>query len=189
MRLIITATLILVLAFAKASAQDFQGVATYQTQRHVDLKIDSTSGFTDDMQKTIQAQLKKQFQREYTLQFNAGESLYKEEDNLDTPQVAASSGFQIKVAGNTDILYKNTRDKRYTRQSDLLGKQFLVEDVLEKPEWKLENETKNIGQYTCFKATLTEEREERSFSNVNGENEEEVIDRVTLTFTPTAGGL
>ena len=177
--------IVAVFAFAKAYAQDFQGVATYQTQRHVELKMDSTSsGFDNEMQKTIQEQLRKQFQREYKLVFNANESVYKEEENLDKPQAPSTSGFQIQISGNTDILYKNTKEKNYVRQSELLGKQFLIKDELTPPEWKLEKETKNIGQYTCFKATLTEEIEERSFSSVNGEGEEEVnmVERVTTAW-------
>lgn len=176
--------LILVFAFAKAHAQNIQGVATYQTQRHVDIKMDSTSGMNDEMQKSIQEQLRKQFQKEYTLSFNDAAAIWKEEVALDKPQAPSTSGISIVLSGNSDILYQNIKDQTYTQQSDLMGKQFLVEDKLERPEWKLEKETKNIGQYTCFKATLTEEVEERSFKSVNGEGEEEVktVEKVTTAW-------
>ncbi|WP_299679434.1 GLPGLI family protein [uncultured Dokdonia sp.] len=176
--------LILVFAFAKAHAQNIQGVATYQTQRHVDIKMDSTSGMNDEIQKSIQEQLRKQFQKEYTLSFNDAAAIWKEEVALDKPQAPSTSGISIVLSGNSDILYQNIKDQTYTQQSDLMGKQFLVEDKLEKPEWKLEKETKNIGQYTCFKATLTEEVEERSFKSVNGEGEEEVktVEKVTTAW-------
>ena len=175
---------ILVFAFAKANAQGIQGVATYQTQRHVDIKMDSASGMNSEMQKMIQEQLRKQFQKEYKLTFNDAEAIWKEEASLDKPQAPSSSGFSIVLSGNSDILYQNIKDQNYTQQSDLMGKQFLVQDKLEKPEWKLEKETKNIGQYTCFKATLTEEVEERSFQSVNGEGEEEVkkVEKVTTAW-------
>ncbi len=175
---------ILVFAFAKAHSQNIQGVATYQTQRHVDIKMDSTSGMNDEMQKSIQEQLRKQFQKEYTLSFNDAAAIWKEEATLDKPQAPPSSGISIVISGNSDILYQNIKDQTYTQQSDLMGKQFLVEDKLEKPEWKLEKETKNIGQYTCFKATLTEEVEERSFHSVNGDGEEEVkmVEKVTTAW-------
>ncbi|WP_299208873.1 GLPGLI family protein [uncultured Dokdonia sp.] len=175
---------ILVFAFAKANSQSIQGVATYQTQRHVDIKMDSTSGMNDEMQKSIQEQLRKQFQKEYTLSFNEAEAIWKEEASLDKPQAPSSSGISIIVSGSSDVLYQNIKKQSYTQQSDLMGKQFLVEDTLKKPEWKLEKETKNIGQYTCFKATLTEETEERSFQSVNGEEGEEVekITKVTTAW-------
>lgn len=37
----------------------------------------------------------------------------------------------------------------------MFSKQFLIQDSIEAPQWKLEKETKNIGEYTCFKATFT----------------------------------
>jgi len=161
-----------------------QGVATYQTQRHVDIKMDSTSGMNNEMQKSIQEQLRKQFQKEYTLSFNGPEAIWKEEASLNKPQAPSSSGISIVLSGNSDILYQNIKEQSYTQQSELMGKQFLIEDTLEKPEWKLEKETKNIGQYTCFKATLTEEVEERSFQSVNGDEEEEVkkVTKVTTAW-------
>lgn len=170
MRNLILALLICVFAFAKATAQNLQGIATYQTQRHVELSLDSTSGMNSEMQKSIQEQLRKQFQRKYDLTFNKGEALWEEqEEDLDKPKAPSSSGMVIMLSGNRDIRYHNITDKTYTIQSDLMGKQFLIEDELEKPKWQLVKETKNIGQYTCFKATLTEENEEETFSNVNGE--------------------
>ena len=42
-------------------AQDFQGVATYKTQRKLDLKIDSTQVGGGEMQKQIMDMLKKEF--------------------------------------------------------------------------------------------------------------------------------
>lgn len=174
---------ILLFAFAKANSQSIQGVATYQTQRHVDIKMDSTSGMNDEMQKSIQEQLRKQFQKEYTLSFNGPEAIWKEEASLDKPQAPSSSGISIVLSGNSDILYQNIKEQSYTQQSELMGKQFLIEDTLEKPEWKLEKETKNIGQYTCFKATLTEEVEERSFQRINGEGGEEEVKKVTKVTT------
>jgi GLPGLI family protein len=177
--------LILVFAFAKANSQAIQGIATYQTQRHVDFKMDSTSGMGDEMQKMLQEQLRKQFQKEFKLTFNNVEAIWKEEVSLDKPQGPSSSGVSIVMSGmggDDYALYQNVAEKKYTEQNDLMGKQFLVQDILEKPEWKLEKETKNIGQYTCFKATLTEEIEERSFSSVNGEGEEE-IKKVTKVTT------
>ena len=53
-----------------------------------------------------------------------------------------------------DSTYKNSKENRFTNQSDLYGKIFLIKDALKQPEWQLEKETKNIGNYTCFKATF-----------------------------------
>ncbi|WP_298353793.1 GLPGLI family protein [uncultured Dokdonia sp.] len=159
--------LVMVCAFAKAYSQQVSGVATYQTQRHIEMKMDSTSGITSDIQKTLQEQLRKQFQKEYTLTFDGKKSLWKENATLDKPQAPSSSGIQIQVSTSNDELFNNIEEQSFTNKTNLMGKDFLIEDSLKKPEWKLEKEIKNIGQYTCFKATLTEEKE--TINMVNGE--------------------
>ncbi len=137
------------------SAQDFKGIATYKSQRKMDIQIDSTH-MDDEMQQQMMAMLKKQFEKEYSLEFTKNESLYKEAENLDKPTGGNTSGIQIEMigAGEGDVLYKNLAENRHATQSNLFGKIFLIKDTLDQPEWKLEKETKNIGEYTCFKATF-----------------------------------
>ncbi|WP_237332476.1 GLPGLI family protein [Zobellia amurskyensis] len=50
-------------------------------------------------------------------------------------------------------LYKNIKEEQYLVKNDLFGKIFLIDDKLEKLDWKLESETRQIGNYTAFKAT------------------------------------
>ncbi|MBE15322.1 MAG: GLPGLI family protein [Cytophagaceae bacterium] len=179
MKNIIIALLLSVFAFAKAYTQNIEGIATYQTQRHVEMKLDSSSGMTDEMHKSIQEQLRKQFQRKYDLTFKGSQALWQQQpEELAKPQAPSSGGMVITVSASKDVLFQDIAAKKYTQQSDLMGKLFLIEDKLEKPEWKLEKETKNIGQYTCFKATLEEEQEERSTEIVDGESK-------TVTKTTT----
>ncbi len=142
---------------AFVQAQDFQGVATYKTMRAVDVKMDSTSnsGMSKDMHKQMAEMLKKQFQKTFTLTFNKEASIYKEDESLSPPQVGGSD-VMIKVVGaggGSDILYKNTKDGRFADKKDTMGKIFLVKDSLTPIKWQLENETKFIGEYQCFKAT------------------------------------
>lgn len=156
MKILLYITIALSLFFTSLlSAQDFKGIATYKSQRKMDIKLDSTK-MNDEMHLQMMAMLKKQFEKEYTLEFNNNESLYKEAESLDKPTGASSSGIQIELmgSGEGDVLYKNLAENRYASQSDLFGKIFLINDTLEQPEWKLEKETKNIGEYTCFKATF-----------------------------------
>tara|TARA_B100000809_G_scaffold249289_1_gene280385 strand:+ start:3762 stop:4613 length:852 start_codon:yes stop_codon:yes gene_type:complete len=155
MKTLLSATLIISLLFTNLIlSQDFKGKATYKSQRKMNVEMDSTH-MNDEMQKQMMAMLKKQFEKEYILDFNNDESLYKEVVNLDKPTGVSSGGMQLVIAGNGagDLLYKNLNENRYANQSDLLGKIFLIQDELKQPEWTLEKETKNIGQYTCFKAT------------------------------------
>lgn len=184
--------LALTLFVSRVNAQDFQGLATYKSQRKVDIKLDSTQ-VNSEMHQQMLEMLKKQFEKTYNLSFNREESVYKEEEALAPPQ---PSGMQVVVAiaGGSDILYKNTKDQRYTNQNDLFGKIFLIKDKLKPIEWQLESETKNIGEYTCFKATTTREREKRTGGisinrekDLNAENEKapemETIS-ITAWYTP-----
>lgn len=164
MKIHLTLTLLLSLWITSLFAQDFRGTATYKTDRKFDLKMDSTE-VSSEIQEQLAAQLKKQFQREYTLNFNSDASIYKEVEKLDQPAPAASGGINIVVAGNTDVLYRNIKNDEYVRETEIMGKEFLIKDTPEKLDWKLEKESKNIGEYTCFKATLTEEVTEQTFDS------------------------
>lgn len=193
MKTLFTLSLIATIFFTSImSAQDFKGIATYKTQRKMNIQMDSTH-MNDDMQKQMMALLKKQFEKEFSLEFNNNESVYKEVESLDKPTGGGNSGMQIVVAGSGagDKLYKNIDENRYTNQSDLFGKLFLIQDDLEQPKWELGKETKNIGQYTCFKATY--KRMVRSSGmmtmSVNSEEEEkepeikEIEQMVTAWYT------
>jgi GLPGLI family protein len=173
-------------------AQDFQGVATYKTSMKMDFKMDSLAqgqGINKEMQEKLSAMLQKQFQKEYKLTFTASESIYKEEEKLAAPN-PQNGNMTIMVMGSSqsDVLYKNTKEKRYAHEQELLGKKFLVEDTLEDKGWKLESDTKFIGQYTCYKATRTIEVENMtSFSVGSDEKEPEVKKEkrtVTAWYTP-----
>ena len=66
------------------------------------------------------------------------------------------------------------KENTFTSQNEVFGKVFLIEDELEKRDWVLTNETKNIGQYTCYKATMTREQEVvQTRISVNGDNDVE----------------
>ena len=180
------------------NAQDFQGIATYKThtKMDLDLKMDSTK-VNDQLQKLIMEQMEKQFQKTYQLSFNKEESLYKVEESLDAPQ-KASDGVEVSFefsgfGGDSDVLYKNTKTQKYSEQKDIYGKMFLVKDELQKKDWKLESETKYIGEYQCYKATYTKQVpdvENIDFSNASGIDEipesklkmKDVI--VTAWYTP-----
>lgn len=130
--------------------QEFHGIATYKSYRKVDLKMRHDK-MSDDMQKRIQEQLRQQFQQEYILKFNGHESEYKKEEKLDKPN-PLQSNLVIRVSDDSGITYKNVKENRYTEKKEIFGKIFLIQDTLINPKWQLKGETKNIGEYTCFKA-------------------------------------
>jgi len=172
---------IALLIIGQLCAQNIKGIATYKTDRKVSLQMDSTQ-MDSDMQAQMAAMLRKQFQKEFTLQFNATESLYEENESLAAPAPAANGGMNIIVSGSTDLLYRNTKEKTFVNETEIMSKAFLIQDELEKPDWKLEKETKNIGNYTCFKATFTREVTEQTFNSANDSLVEVKKDRVTTAW-------
>ena len=191
--LIRTLVIALMSTVVSLHAQDFQGVATYKTQRKIDIKMDSTQ-VDSEMQSKMMEMMKKQFQKTFQLTFNKEESIYKQEEELDKPQVAGGE-FQVVMiggGGGSDVLYKNTKDQRFAEQVDTYGKIFLVKDEIEKIEWKLGSETKYIGEYPCYKATYTKMvPKPREFVNTDADEEidldaePEMEERtVTAWYTP-----
>ncbi len=191
MKTLLSISLILSMFFCSSLlSQDLKGIATYKTQRKVEVALDSTN-MDDAMRGQVMAMLKKQFEKEYELEFTATESIYKEVEKLEAPGTGASFvQMQVVSSGDSgDILYKNLDENRFTSQNEVFSKQFLIQDPIEKREWKLEKETKNIGEYTCFKATykrmVNVVNSVRS-SDDDSEEPEEIEEEQTVTawYTP-----
>lgn len=190
MKIIINLTILFSLLLSPMlMAQDIQGIATYKSQRKVDIKLDSTQ-FNDEMRQQMMVMLKKQFEREYTLEFTRDEAVYKQAPKLENETSMSGGGMQIVVAGagDNDILYTNTTENRMANQNEMFGKIFLIKDALADHDWKMEKETKNIGEYTCFKATYEDTRTVRMLStgdeSENTEESNEEAFTVTAWYTP-----
>jgi len=151
-------------------AQDFQGIATYKSQRKLSIKLDSTQ-MDSDRHQDMMAMLQKQFEKTYILSFNKEESIYKEDEKLEAPQPA---GMQLMIVntGGSDLLYKNTKENRYTNQNESFSKLFLIKDTLQGHDWELSGETKFIGDYECRKATTTRQvRVVQGGVSINGDKD------------------
>ena len=159
------------------SAQEFSGSATYKTHRKSSIELDSTTlAANPGIQKQLEAQMRKMFQKTYILDFTKSESMFKQKQELDGPKVPKSNGAIIMIegmSGGTDVLYKNIKEKRMANKTDLMGKIFLIKDNLVSYDWELTGETKNIGNYTCYKAVFEKEEESIEIKMLDGEVKEE----------------
>jgi GLPGLI family protein len=172
-------------------AQDFSGRATYRTHRKSSFKLDSTTIATNPgIQEQMEAQMRKMFQKTFTLDFTKSESMYKEEQELDAPKGPSANGSVMVMSfggGGTDVLYKNILENRMANKKELMGKVFLIKDNLVAYDWELTGETKNIGNYTCYKAKFEREEEDIQINMIDGEvKEEKVIKKRTTVawYTP-----
>lgn len=176
--------LALLASMFQLQAQEFFGKATYKTHRKMSFQVDSTnSNVNGDMQKQLNAMLQKQFQKTFILQFTKDESTYKQDEQLAAPQ-PQQSGVMVQIVGvnsGSDTYYKNLKEQRYINKTEIMGKRFLIKDTISKIDWQLSGETKNIGSYTCYKATATREEERTSMTMVNGEAKEKTTKETITT--------
>ena len=138
-----------------AFAQGLTGRAYYKSSSQIKIAMDSTKMAPEQMAE-IQAQLKKQMERDCILSFTQTESNWKQAESLGGGPATASSGGMTMVinTGSQDrVLYKNVADQIFEQEQEIMGKEFLVKDVLEPAEWELTGETKKIGNYTAQKAS------------------------------------
>lgn len=91
------------------------------------------------------------------LYFNAGESLYKNEEkpkDVDVKHEEDGNSFQLVIKVPESVVYVNKSEGLFLQSQDLMGKEFLIKDKPEVPKWKMTGEQKKILDYTCQKAIL-----------------------------------
>ena len=186
-------TILSLLMVTSLMAQNFQGKAIYKTHRKVDMKIGGKGGaaISDAQKAQFEAMMKKQFQKTFVLTFDKNSSIYKEEKKLNAPVAIPKGGMNVMVMGSgggSDVFYKDTQKKRFVNKTEIMGKRFLIKDELPKNDWELTNETKNIGVYTCYKATYTREIERTNMTVEDGEmkTKKKKINVVTTAWYTTA---
>lgn len=160
----ISTGLFLLISFSLFAQKDFQGVAYYQTKTTVDMSNFGGGQLSEERKKQIQDRMKSALEKTFILTFNQSESVYKEEERLETPGQGGGGRFRMMNTSGGDQ-YKNVKTKELLQSKDLLGKQFLIKDSLQTLDWKLTGETRNIGKYTCFKAIALKTKTGFDFSS------------------------
>jgi GLPGLI family protein len=181
---------ILMLAFQATFAQDFQGVAYYQSKTTVDLDGFGGRQMSEEQKKQFAERMKSMFEKTFILTFNKFESIYKEEEKLEAPGGGGGGmrfgGFMSSFTGGPQ--YKNVKNSQLLQEQEFFGKQFLVKDSLPKLDWKMGTETKQIGQYLCFKATVIKKVEDTDFMSMrrrDRSNDEKKEGEATADSTKT----
>lgn len=177
MKKIKLAVVAIIFASMSSFGQDFQGMAVYESKTSTaDFKsrMDGNKDVTPEMRKMIEDRMKKMFEKTYILNFDKTASIYKEEEKLDAPGQGAG-GFRMmgSMMGGGGTYYKNVKEKTITVDKEFMGKEFLVVDSLPKLNWKLESETKKIGDYTCYKATAVKAVSASDLRNIRAKKEDE----------------
>jgi GLPGLI family protein len=135
--------LALLFALSAAHAQQTTGTITYTATKDLDaLGIDDPA---------ILAMLKDKLGAE------SFQLLFNEQGTFYTPSAsdekASAGGVMMEKSQST--IHQNLTTKAYTKQTNFLSKDFLIEDRLPAMKWQLGNDQKEILGYTCTKATTT----------------------------------
>ena len=169
----------LLLVTTLVQAQDFQGMAIYESKTSTSEIMKNIGGnreITPDMKANIEERMKKMFEKTFILNFDKSASIYKEEEKLDAPGQNGGARMMASVMGGGGTQYKNVKEKMYSVDKEFFGKEFLIKDSLPSYKWQMTAETKKIGEYTCYKATAvvaTDPTDFRNFRMRGGDKEKE----------------
>lgn len=167
-------------------SQDFLGKVEYQTIRNttkkkeVKQKPENTSkeelsdGLTPEEKATIKEAVTKAYQKKYLLTFNKNEALFEQLQELEKPKPSEDGmTFSIKLS-NDGNKYMNTKSKIYYHEEEIYSEEFVIKDSLQNIDWVISEESKKIGDYTCFKASyikpvskIAQERYDKYLERVN----------------------
>ena len=173
----------------KEKVTQFQGIAVYESKTSTaDIKsrFEGNKDITPEMQKMIEDRMKAAFEKTFILSFDKSASIYKEEEKLDAPGQAQGGGMKMMTSmlGGGGTFYKNVQTKTYAVDKEFMGKEFLVKDSLQKLNWKMGSESKQIGGYTCYKATAVRPASKSDFRNFKPKTAETKKDGNAETKTP-----
>ena len=134
-------------------SQEFQGKAYYMSKTNPDMDSWGGQQMSEAQKKQIMDRMRSMFEKTYILTFDIQASIFKEEEVLEAP---GQRGFGMwGNSFSTGPQYKNVKSQQFIQDQEFFGRQFLITDSLQKLDWKLGSETKQIGQYLCMKATAT----------------------------------
>lgn len=168
---------VLLLATTLIQAQDFQGMAVYESKTSTSEMMKNFGGnreITPEMKQTIEERMKKMFEKTFILNFDKSASIYKEEEKLDAPGQNNGGGrMMTSMMGGGGTQYKNVKEKMYSVDKEFFGKEFLIKDSLPSYKWQMTAETKKIGEYTCYKATAVVATDATDFRNFRMRDDKE----------------
>lgn len=150
-------------------SQNISGVAYYESKTTVDMDNFGNREMSEDMKRQIAERMKNYLEKTFILTFNGNESIYKEEEKLETG--GGRGGFAMMMGSfSAGKQYKNLKNNQILEEREFFGKEFLINDTLTNLDWKITKESKQIGQYLAIKATAVKPIDENDFSMARRRN-------------------
>lgn len=173
-------TLLAISLSIEAFAQEFSGKATYQTKQVLKMKNPKPEHETPEFKRQLEA-INKSMEKTHFLEFTQYESVYTEEEKLPTEfKDANGNTASTSMRASWSKIYKNLKENYFLMDMD----DYIVKDTLHNSGWELSTESKQIGNYTVYKATRTikpKKADNNFLSMVDKEPEDRVY---TAWYTP-----
>ena len=156
--------ILLMLLSITMTAQNFSGKAYYQSKTTMDMDWGGRE-MTAEMKKMIADRMRKYLEKTYILTFNNNESIYAEEEVLETGADGGGRWMGMMMGSFTPgDQYKNLETGELVQEQEFYGKQFLIKDQMENLEWEETKESKMIGKYLAIKVTAVKKIDENDWS-------------------------
>jgi GLPGLI family protein len=111
------------------------------------------SGMDADFKRQLIEQLKKPQQHQFTLLFDNHLSKFQAVEKVENDIPQGGIVIRVEKGNSFGFKIKNIKEGWYIELADIFSKEFTIKDDLEKINWTIIDETKNIGDYLCIKAT------------------------------------
>lgn len=147
------------LLYISTFAQNLSGKATYNSKMILKEFNEKVAEDPGKMSKDFIEAVRKASEKTFILEFTKEESLYTEEQILELASEVGKKNRVILNSEDSGTLYKNLKENYFILENDRFDKINLIKDTLENSDWELLTESKQIGNYTAYKATKTIKRE------------------------------
>ena len=148
-----------------ATAQQKQGRVIYQ--RTIEMNISMPGN------PQMEGMIPKTRVNNFELNFNNTIASWKQAEEVEPEE--AQAGLVIRFAGSDDLNWFDLATGRRLQQTELAGKNYLVNDSLVMGNWKITEETKNILGHLCRKAIATVAGKRMVTSMENGKMERKEV--------------
>lgn len=153
-------TLLTLVLSVATFAQDFSGRVTYQSKMILKDFNEKVAEDPSKISKSFIEAVKRASEKTFILEFTKEESLYTEEKTLELPTSTGKPKNRVIInTEDSGTLYKNLKENYSILENDRFNKTNLIKDTLEIAGWELLTESKQIGNYTVYKATKTVKKE------------------------------
>ncbi|MBX2846360.1 MAG: GLPGLI family protein [Saprospiraceae bacterium] len=161
MRHALLATICLFIALT-TFAQSTEGVINYTETIKIELPEDVKKRMAD---RGIVMDIPDSRTNKMTLHFNAESSIYQKNKTIkeEEPDMPMGRGRGVRVmrfgGNNNNQYYRDVQKKEKKQLTNMMGKDFRIEDEEEKLTWKITGKQAQLGQYQVMEAKYENEKD------------------------------